>query len=475
MKLVYDINKIYKDLVNKYKNEIEKKDEDIEKEQEEIVESPEDAPKTQEVEEPTSMESEDVHGGNESSGEIKDSPNPFENSDSESEKNFNKEINEEKDSKEDEKEKDFNDDEKKSKEEDKKLKNTKKHNTLDELRKKKRKKKNEKRRKLKRQKKIEKEKLYYAEKELESREVDNEENEKLDENKKDYKCEKSSNSSFQSTFKFDPNKNYDEIVKKMFDDNDEKLMSLKREDIGEYLKQKVIQIIKEISLKHSGIHKNDGVETYDKKEMISHMLKYQNYKILNDKYDLKDARYVQFFIDTSGVYNNSSNRLLNTLIPEVIQLLEMQGYECNLAACGNGFYEKDMVDDKYYGTRKTLEDYRAGHVSKIACPTAETAAKMANEAEFSIVLADFDGLSSISYMASLCQEDKVPYFLSTEDRYPWEKPSLHNWVDPYMCEYDMKKVYDVSANGNPSLEDYDADYYDYDDDYDDYDDDDIDY
>ena len=438
MKFVYDIDKIYKNLIDKYNKKMEQKsiDEEIEKEQEEIVESPEDAPKTQEVAEPTSMESEDVHGGNESAKEIKDSPNPAENSDSESEKNIDKEINEEKD----------------SKEEDKKLKDTKKHNTLEELRKKKRKKKNEKRRKLKRKKKIEKEKLYYAEKELENKEAD-----------------------IKPNFKFDYNKNYDQIVQKMFDDNDEKLMILKREDIGEYLKQKVIQIIKEISLKHSGIDKNDGVETYDKKEMISHMLKYQNYKLLNDKYDLKDARYVQFFIDTSGVYNNSSNRLLNTLIPDVIQLLEMQGYECNLAACGNGFYEKDMVDDIYYGTRKTLEDYRAGHVSKIACPTAETAAKMANEAEFSIVLADFDGLSSISYMSSLCNEDKVPYFLSTEDRYPWEKPSLHNWVDPYMCEYDMKKVYDVSANGNPSLEDYDADYYDYDDDYDDDDHDDIDY
>ena len=438
MKFVYDIDKIYKNLIDKYNKKMDEKsiDEDIKKEQEEIVESPEDAPKTQEVAEPTSMESEDVHGGNESAKEIKDSPNPAENSDSESEKNIDKEINKEKDSKED----------------DKKLKDTKKHNTLDELRKKKRKKKNEKRRKLKRKKKIEKEKLYYAEKELENKEAD-----------------------IKPNLKFGYNKNYDQIVQKMFDDNDEKLMILKREDIGEYLKQKVIQIIKEISLKHSGIDKNDGVETYDKKEMISHMLKYQNYKLLNDKYDLKDARYVQFFIDTSGVYNNSSNRLLNTLIPEVIQLLEMQGYECNLAACGNGFYEKDMVDDIYYGTRKTLEDYRAGHVSKIACPTAETAAKMANEAEFSIVLADFDGLSSISYMSSLCNEDKVPYFLSTEDRYPWKKPSLHNWVDPYMCEYDMKKVYDVSANGNPSLEDYDADYYDYDDDYDDDDHDDIDY
>ena len=455
MKFVYDIDRIYKNLIDKYNKKMDEKsiDEDIEKEQEEVVKSPEDAPETQEVAEPTSMESEDVHGGNESAKEIKDSPNPAENFDSESEKNIDKEINEEKD----------------SKEKDEKLKDTKKHNTLEELRKKKRKKKNEKRRKLKRKKKIEKEKLYYAEKELETKESDNEENEK------DYKDEKSNNSSFQSSLKFDPNKNYDEIVKKIFDDNDEKLMSLKRENIGEYLKQKVIQIIKDISLKHAGIDKNDGVETFDKKEMMTHIFKYQNYKLLNDKYDLKDARYVQFFIDTSGVYNNSSNRLLNTLIPEVIKILEMQGYECNLAACGNGFYCKDMVEDEYYGTRKTLENYKAGHVSKIACPTAETAAKMANEAEFSIVLADFDGLSSISYMASLCQEDKVPYFLSTEDRYPWEKPSLHNWVDPYMCEYDMKKVYDVSANGNPSLEDYDVDYYDYDDDYDDGDYDDIDY
>lgn len=449
MKFVYDIDKIYKNLIDKYNKKMEQKsiDEEIEKEQEEIVESPEDAPETQEVAEPISMELEDVHGGNESAKEIKNSPNPAENSDSESEKNIDKEINKEKDSKED----------------DKKLKDTKKHNTLDELRKKKRKKKNEKRRKLKRKKKIEKEKLYYAEKELESKEPDNEDEEK------DYNGEKSNNSSFQSSLKFDPNKNYDEIVKKIFDDNDEKLMSLKRENIGEYLKQKVIQIIKDISLKHAGIDKNDGVETFDKKEMMTHIFKYQNYKLLNDKYDLKDARYVQFFIDTSGVYNNSSNRLLNTLIPEVIKILEMQGYECNLAACGNGFYGKDMVEDEYYGTRKTLENYKAGHVSKIACPTAETAAKMANEAEFSIVLADFDGLSSICYMANLCQKDKVPYFLSTEDRYPWDDPTMHDWVDPDLCEYDMKKVYDVSAKGNPSLDEYYYDDYE-DNDLDDYDD-----
>ena len=92
MKFVYDIDKIYKNLIDKYNKKMEQKsiDEEIEKEQEEIVESPEDAPKTQEVAEPTSMESEDVHGGNESAKEIKDSPNPAENSDSESEKKLMK-------------------------------------------------------------------------------------------------------------------------------------------------------------------------------------------------------------------------------------------------------------------------------------------------------------------------------------------------------------------------------------------------
>ena len=87
------------------------------------------------------------------------------------------------------------------------------------------------------------------------------------------------------------------------------------------------------------------------------MLGHQNYRLLGDKYDLKDARYVQFFIDTSGVYGCGSNKIMHELIPEIIRMLEKQGYECYIAACGNGFYERDMVEDEYYGTRKTLEGY----------------------------------------------------------------------------------------------------------------------
>ena len=223
----------------------------------------------------------------------------------------------------------------------------------------------------------------------------------------------------------------------------------------EYIKKYILNIIKKIAAEHAGIDKMDGVESYDKKSMVEHMVKHQRYKLLGDKYDLRDARYVQFFIDTSGVYNCGSNRVLNNIIPEVIDILERLGYECYLAGCGNGFYDRDMVEDELYRTRKTLESYKAGKVQKIACPTAQTAAKMANDAEFSIILSDFDALTSICEMASLCQEDKVPYFLCTEDRYPWEDPEEHNWVDPNEPhDYDPKRVYDVSINGNPTLEEY---------------------
>ena len=253
-------------------------------------------------------------------------------------------------------------------------------------------------------------------------------------------------------------------VEGLFERKREKKEYLKKINRQEYLKKYILEIIKKIAAAHAGIDKQDGSETFDKKQMLQHMIKKQNYKLLGDKFDLRDARYVQFFIDTSGVYNCGSNKILQELMPEVIGLLEKQGYECYIAACANGFYSRDMIEDDYYGTRKSLEGYKAGKVNKIACPTPNTAARMANNAEFSIILADFDGLSSIVEMAKLCQKDKVPYFLSTEDRYPWENPTLHDWVDPELCDYNLKLVFDVSRNGNPTLEQYEEDIQ-YDEDY----------
>ena len=424
MAFQYDINKIFAELEQQARKK-DKKNEKVDSTKEnDPIESPEDAPQTQEVAPATSKTTEDAHGGDEASKEIKDSPNSVdggENPDKENKSNKTK-------------------------------------NTSCE----------------------------------EKKESDDKKSSSKKDSKKDKSVEKKSGKEqdedyFITTDGRNPSKNkpkttpedLQQAVEKLFEEKKKKQDDFKNQNRQEYLKKYIFEIIKKIAAQHAGIDKQDGSETYDKKQMLGHMLKHQNYRLLGDKYDLRDARYVQFFIDTSGIYGCGSNKILHELMPEVISMLERQGYECYIAACGNGFYQRDMVEDEYYGTRKTLEGYKTGKVSKIACPTPQTAAKMANEAEFSVILADFDGLSSICEMANLCQKDKIPYFLCTEDRYPWEDPTLHDWVNPELCDYNPEFVYDVSMDGNPTLEQYeDRQYYDdYEqDDYEDYEqDDDMDY
>ena len=374
MALQYDINRIFAELEQKAKK---KEQQQKEEKENNPIESPEDAPQTQEVKPATLKIFEEIHGGDEISKEIKDSPNSANNGE-----DSNKEKRSEK--------------------------------TQGSG------------------KKLEQENIEDIEHTLDTFEIKGH-----NENQSEVK-----------------QKALQETVARLFKEIRKSKEDFKNQHKPEYLKKYILEIIKKIAAQHAGIDKQDGDETFDKKQMLQHIVKKQNYKLLGDKYDLRDARYVQFFIDTSGVYGCGSNKILHELMPEVIGVLEKQGYECYIAACGNGFYQRDMYEDKYYGTRKTLEGYRTGKVSKIACPTPQTAAKMANEAEFSVILADFDGLSSICEMANLCEKDKVPYFLCTEDRYPWEDPTLHDWVDPNLCDYNLELVYDVSMDGNPTLEQY---------------------
>ncbi len=364
MPLKYDIDKIFEELerqIKKNKNEIT----DIEEKENNSIESPEDVKKTQEVAPATSKTTEDIHGGDEASKEIKNSQNSVNDGENDLKKNKS--------------EKTENTGNKKVKHKNKKL--TGKH--------------------LK------------------------------DKNRKSIKK-----------------------IKKLFKKKKENSKKNKNENKEEYIQRYILKTIKKIAAEYGGIDKEYGVESYDKKKIVEHIIKHQKYKLMSDKCDLKLSKYVQFFIDTSGVYGNSSNRKLNKLMPQIINILERQGYQCYLAACGNGFYEKDMVEDEYYGTRKYLERFEVGKVNPIACPTEETAAQMANQAEFTIILADFDGLSSICRMADLCKGDKKPYLLCTEDRYPWGDPTWHDWVDPDYCYYDPEYVYDVSLDGNPSLKEY---------------------
>lgn len=432
MALQYDINKIFADLENQArKNKREKQKSKVEEEKENNpIESPEDAPKTQEVAPTTSKTTEDTHGGDEASKEIKDSPNSVNDGENAEKQNKSEKT---EDTGEKGKGKGQGEEEKKESLNSKDTGDKGKGNGNGGKEEKK--------------------------------------------EKKDKDKDKSDNNQEQEYFittyaknhsKNKPSTTPEDLQKKveeLFERKKKKQDDFKTQNRQEYLKKYILEIIKKIAAEHAGIDKQDGSETFDKKQMLQHMIKKQNYKLLGDKYDLRDARYVQFFIDTSGVYGCGSNKIMHELMPQVISLLEKQGYECYIAACGNGFYERDMVEDEYYGTRKTLEGYKTGKVNKISCPTPQTAAKMANEAEFSIILADFDGLSSICEMANLCQKDKVPYFLCTEDRYPWEDPTLHDWVDPELCEYNLEFVYDVSMDGNPTLEQYeDKQYYDYDED-----------
>lgn len=404
MALQYDINKIFAELEQQARKKSKKHEKVDPTKENDPIESPEDAPQTQEVAPATSKTTEDTHGGDEASKEIKDSPNSVDGGENPDKENKSKKT---KNTGEDGKGDGSGTGDKQTSSEEKKESDDKKSK---------------------------------------------------EEQDEDY---------FITTDGKNPSKNepkdLQQIVEKLFEEKKKKEDDFKSQNRQEYLKKYIFEIIKKIAAKHAGIDKQDGSETYDKKQMLRHMLKYQNYRLLSDKYDLSDARYVQFFIDTSGVYGCGSNKILHELMPEVISLLERQGYECFIAACGNGFYQRDMVEDEYYGTRKTLEGYKTGKVSKIACPTPQTAAKMANEAEFSVILADFDGLSSICEMANLCRKDKIPYFLCTEDRYPWEDPTLHDWVDPELCDYNPELVYDVSMDGNPTIEQYEdrSDYDDY--------------
>lgn len=424
MAFQYDINKIFAELEQQAKKK-KREQEMPQKQENDPIESPEDAPETQKVAPATSKTTEETHGGDEASREIKNSPNSInggENSDKENKSKKTQDTGGHGDG-------DGQGEEEKKKSEESKETGTNREGS---------------------------------------------DKGKTDKKKKENDDEEY----FITTDGKNPSKKKPKTTPEELQQEVEELFEKKRkqqEDFKtlnrqEYLKKYILEIIKKIAAAHAGIDKQDGSETYDKKQMLQHMLKKQNYKLLGDKYDLRDARYVQFFIDTSGVYGCGSNKIMHELMTEVISLLEKQGYECYIAACGNGFYSRDMVEDEYYGTRRTLEGYKTGKVSKIACPTPSTAAKMANEAEFSIILADFDGLSSICQMAKLCQKDKVPYFLSTEDRYPWEDPTLHDWVDPELCDYDPELVFDVSMDGNPTLEQYENSQYDdyYDDqDYDD--------
>lgn len=205
----------------------------------------------------------------------------------------------------------------------------------------------------------------------------------------------------------------------------------------EELIKRITSIVNKISKKHIGMDICEGYNKFNTRKIAKLIVSKRTQEISRAKYS-KKAKHIEFFIDTSMSMNEYKNA-----ISEAIKCLERDGFICYLRGCGNGFSNKDLTNDSY-NVRYTLESIGAGIVPSICRPTEETASKLANKAEFSIIISDFDGLSSIVRMSKLCSKDKIPYFLSTENRYSWRNTTSHIWVDKENSTYDLSKVFEIA-------------------------------
>lgn len=205
----------------------------------------------------------------------------------------------------------------------------------------------------------------------------------------------------------------------------------------EDLIKRITAIVDKLSKKHIGMDICQGYDKFDIKKMSKLIVSKRVHEISRAKY-AKKAKHIEFFIDTSMSMDEYKNA-----IAEAIRLLERDGFICYIRGCGNGFSDKDRENDEY-NVRHTLESIGAGIIPNICRPTEETASKLANKAEFSVIISDFDGLSSIVRMSKMCNKDKIPYFLSTENRYSWRNPTAHAWVEKENSTYEVSRVFDIA-------------------------------
>ena len=221
MAFQYDINKIFAELEQQARIKSKKHEKvDLTKENDPI-ESPEDIPQTQEVAPATSKTSEDTHGGDEATKEIKDSPNSADDGENPDKENKSKKT---KNTGEDGKGDGSGTEDKQTSSEEKKESDDKKSK---------------------------------------------------EEQDEDYFITTDGKNPSKNEPKTSP-KDLQQIVEKLFEEKKKKEDDFKSQNKQAYLKKYIFEIIKKIAAQHAGIDKQDGSETYDKKQMLRHMLKYQN-------------------------------------------------------------------------------------------------------------------------------------------------------------------------------------------------------
>ena len=368
------------------KNKEDTKEKEVEqKEKEDVIE----------VKEATSFTSEDIHGGNEATGDIENSPNASDNGkEAKDENNSNNKEN---------------------------GKETKEKNNSN-----------------------------------------NKENNKetKDENNSDDKENESGNnsqtnkaSSSESSKNKETNGEGDDIIVKSMS-IEETLEALKNKM---NVSDKIMDSFREVLKRERSFSKSFGHSKWDINKICNHLITNQEYLIFRDKYSNVPKK-ASIFIDTSAsMYEWIAS------IQKAIRMLITSGYEVDLYGIGNGFLEESpsLHDDMYHVRDQLKRISTDANIPNICRPNIEDGIKITNSSEIAIIIADFDGLTSIVKMAMGCS--KIPYLFSIEDRYSWDDPTEHDWVDPDFCEYpDWNHVFNIVECDDS---DYDDDYYYDDDDY----------
>ena len=183
--------------------------------------------------------------------------------------------------------------------------------------------------------------------------------------------------------------------------------------------------------------KGNRLGGWDGRAITKHYISGMLNRIPTDRRRYGAVKQVTVAIDCSGscwTYLNEINRAIRHIA---------RFYNVQILDCSNGFnIDKDSTvsDTDPYNNRKRLEEAfctntRIKMHPTITTPSIETAAKIAEQSEAFIVLADYDGYLSICRVVQqVTNPAKCPWFLDLEERY--EDPSDHDWnYDPDQDRY----------------------------------------
>lgn len=210
------------------------------------------------------------------------------------------------------------------------------------------------------------------------------------------------------------------------------LLSLKTVD-------EIVAKVKEIAKIEKGNLKSNLSQSWDSKKIARHLSTDELHKILTDRKPNREANTCCIFLDLSGSFYGMYENLR-----KAIKEISACGFEVTVMDCGNGFnYEKSVLKGEYdtFNSRERLEKIVKGTRATVhpvyTTPSIDDAINLVNEAEFSIIIADYDGFSSFSKVSYGCEYEKIPYFFDFENRY--EYPEEHDWVDEEWSDYADKK------------------------------------